>query len=190
MSEYYHDKAMEFIRDNWFALPRLLLGKLIRSFVPVPWVPLAASYLTFFFRACVYAAFAASLWIWRSKNVAYSILVGAMFLVTLATTLIYYGSFRFAFCVEPFLFPFIGGAAVSTARMLGRKLARSGGCAIDSAPRPHIRGGFVIGSEFGLMVGVQAALRGSTSFSISVGSAVSRSYAFWRFNQYCGDVPK
>ena len=111
---------MEFIRANWFALPRLLLGKPVWSFVPVPWVPLAASYLTFFFRACVYVAFIASLWIWRPSNVAYSFLVGAMFLVTLATTLVYYGTFRFAFCVEPFLFPFIAGAAVAAAKMLGK----------------------------------------------------------------------
>jgi hypothetical protein len=109
VNKYYHDRAMQFIRANWYALPRLIVGKLVRGFVPVPWVPLAASYIAFFFRACVYAAFIASWFLWRDRNEAYTFLVGAMFLVTLATTVIYYGMFRFTFCVEPFLFPFIVG---------------------------------------------------------------------------------
>jgi hypothetical protein len=107
VNRYYHDRGMEFIRDNWSAMPRLILGKLVRGFVPVPWVPLAASYIAFFFRACVYVAFAAAWFLWRDRNWAYTYLLGAMFLLTLATTVIYYGTFRFTFCMEPFLFPFI-----------------------------------------------------------------------------------
>src|ERR1019366_9895565 len=83
----------------------------------VPWVPLAASYIAFFFRACVYAAFIAAWFLWRGRNEAYTFLVGAMFLVTLATTVIYYGTFRFTFCVEPFLFPFIVGGLDSVLRV-------------------------------------------------------------------------
>lgn len=107
VNQYYHDRGMEFIRENWFAMPRLIVGKLVRGFVPVPWVPLAASYVAFFFRACVYAAFIAAWYLWRERNRAYTYLLGAMFLLTLATTVIYYGTFRFTFCLEPFLFPFI-----------------------------------------------------------------------------------
>jgi hypothetical protein len=117
VNKYYHDRAMQFIRANWFALPRLIVGKLVRGFVPVPWVPLAASYIAFFFRACVYAAFIAAWFLWRGRNEAYTFLVGAMFLVTLATTVIYYGTFRFTFCVEPFLFPFIVGGLDSVLRV-------------------------------------------------------------------------
>lgn len=113
VNRYYHYRAIEFIRANWFALPRLLTGKLVRGFVPVPWVPLTASYVAFFARACVYAAFAVSWFLWRDRNPAYTRLLGAMFLVTLATTLIYYGTFRFTFCLEPFLFPFIAGGAAA-----------------------------------------------------------------------------
>jgi hypothetical protein len=112
LNKYYHDRAVEFIRDNWFSWPRLLVGKLVRGFVPVPWAPLAASYVAFLCRACVYAAFIAACFLWRGHNVPYSLLVGAMFLVTLETTVIYYGAFRFTFCVEPFLFPFIVAAGV------------------------------------------------------------------------------
>ena len=116
VNKYYHDKAMDFIRANWYALPRLIVGKLVRGFVPVPWVPLATSYIAFFFRGCVYVAFVAAWIMWPERNAAYSFLVGAMFLVTLATTIVYYGTFRFTFCVEPFLFPFIAGAAISAVR--------------------------------------------------------------------------
>jgi hypothetical protein len=126
VNQYYHDRGMQFIRANWYALPRLIVGKLVRSFVPVPWVPLAASYIAFFFRACVYAAFAAAWFLWRDRNEAYTLLVGAMFLVTLATTVVYYGTFRFAFCVEPFLFPFIVGGFAQMARSAWPRWGRAG----------------------------------------------------------------
>ena len=126
VNHYYHQKAMEYIRANWFALPRLMVGKLVRGFVPVPWVPFAASYIVFFSRACVYVAFAVAWSIWRERNEAFTFAVAAMLLVILATTLVYYGSFRFTFCVEPFLFPFIVGAAVTTMR--ARKASLNRGC--------------------------------------------------------------
>jgi len=37
--------------------------------------------------------------LWPSRNTAYTLLLGAMFLVTLATTVVYYGTFRFTFCL-------------------------------------------------------------------------------------------
>lgn len=122
VNQYYHDKAMAFIRANWFALPRLIVGKLVRGFVPVPWVPLAASYVAFLFRALVYVAFGAAVLVWRGRHDGYALLIAAMFLVTLATTVIYYGVFRFTFCLEPFLFPVIaaGAAAMIDARRRGQ----------------------------------------------------------------------
>ena len=116
LNSYYHDRAMQFIRANWYALPRLMVGKLVRGFVPVPWVPLPASYIAFFFRGCVYAAFIALGFSWRERNEDYTLVVGAMFLVTLATTLFYYGTYRFTFCIEPFLFPFIVAGAANAWR--------------------------------------------------------------------------
>jgi hypothetical protein len=116
LSTYYHDRAVAFIRANLPAMPRLLLGKLIRGFVPVPWVPLAASYVAFLSRACVYAAFLAALRFWRTRHGWYLLLAGAMSLVLLVTTLVYYGTFRFTFCVEPFLFPVIAAGALDRLR--------------------------------------------------------------------------
>ena len=112
LSRYYHQKGMDYIRANWFGLPRLILGKLVRGYVPVPWVPLAASYVAFFFRACLYVAFTFSWFAWRERNEPYAFAVGAIFLVTLLTTVVYYGTFRFTFCVEPFLLPIIVGGAL------------------------------------------------------------------------------
>src|SRR5437660_1726230 len=50
LNRYYKQKGMEYIRENWFAYPRLILGKLIRGFVPVPFVPVKATYLAFLIR--------------------------------------------------------------------------------------------------------------------------------------------
>jgi hypothetical protein len=47
LNRYYSGKASTYIRQNWFAYPRLILGKLIRGFVPVPWVPRLDSYVAF-----------------------------------------------------------------------------------------------------------------------------------------------
>lgn len=116
LNKYYHDRAIEFIRSNKSAMPRLILGKLIRGFVPIPWVPLAASYVAFGFRALVYAGFIAALFYHRKFEAQYALMVAAMFVVTLLTTVIYYGTFRFTFCVEPFLFPFILAALVDAVR--------------------------------------------------------------------------
>jgi hypothetical protein len=124
VSRYYHDKATAFMRANWYAMPRLIVGKLVRGFVPVPWVPLAASYVAFFFRALVYAAFGAAVLFWRGRHDGYALLITAMFLVTLATTVIYYGVFRFTFCLEPFLFPVIAVAVAGIPGARRREIRR------------------------------------------------------------------
>lgn len=110
LSSYYHQKAMAFIKGNLSAMPRLIVGKLIRGFVPVPWVPLAASYVAFGARALLYLAFVPAFVMWRGKGQFYTLFLGGMFLVTLATTVIYYGLYRFTFCMEPFLLPVIAAA--------------------------------------------------------------------------------
>ncbi len=116
LNKYYHDRAIEFIRTHKSSMPRLILGKLIRGFVPIPWVPLAASYIAFGFRALVYAGFLAALLYRRKFDPQYTLFVVAMFVITLLTTVIYYGTFRFTFCVEPFLFPFLMAALVHAGR--------------------------------------------------------------------------
>jgi hypothetical protein len=107
VDRYYHRKGMAFLKEHWFELPRLELGKLIRAFVPVPWVAGWGSYGVFFFRAILYLGILLNIRTLRRMDARYRIIVTGMFLVLLLTVLVYYGTYRFTFCVEVFLLPAI-----------------------------------------------------------------------------------
>jgi hypothetical protein len=99
---------MEYVRSNWFSLPRHLVGKLVRGYVPVPWVASWQSYISFSFRLVIYVLFILTLRsAWQDCRPPYRITLEAMLLVSLLTTLIFYGNYRFTYCVEPFLVPMI-----------------------------------------------------------------------------------
>jgi len=102
---YYHRKGVAFLKQHWFELPRLELGKLIRAFVPVPWRPSWASYLVFFFRAILYLGILRNLVAFRQLDPRYWTIVSGIFLVILLTVVVYYGTYRFTFCAEVFLIP-------------------------------------------------------------------------------------
>lgn len=105
MDHYYHRKGMAFLKSHWFELPRLELGKLVRAFLPVPWVASAISYAVFFTRGLLYMGILLTLGTFRQMDQRYRATVTGMFLVLLVTVLIYYGTYRFTFCVEVFLIP-------------------------------------------------------------------------------------
>jgi hypothetical protein len=111
LDRYYHRKGIAFLKQHWFEVPRLELGKLIRGFVPVPWVAGWGSYAVFLFRAILYAGILLSLKSFRTLDESYRTIVGGMFLVVLLTVLLYYGTYRFTFCVEVFLIPAVAIAA-------------------------------------------------------------------------------
>jgi hypothetical protein len=118
VNTYYHDKGMRYIREHLSALPLLVVGKIIRGFVPIALspspTPLLAKVVVASFRLFLYIAFLTSFRFWRPRNKTFDAIVTSMFLTTLLTTVVYYGSFRLTFCLEPFLIPFIA-AGVSTA---------------------------------------------------------------------------
>ncbi len=114
LDRYYHRQGMTFLKLHWFELPRLELGKLIRAFIPIPWVPNWASYAVFFSRAVLYVGILLSLGTLREMAVPFRILVTSMFLVVLLTVLVYYGTYRFTFCVEVFFLPVLSVAAFKT----------------------------------------------------------------------------
>ena len=114
LNDYYRRQGMAFIKQHWFAYPRLLLGKLIRGFVPVPWVPLKSSLVAFFLRFLLYAGAIWALSRHVIQNLYFKIFLGAMFLATLATTIIYYGTYRFTFCLEPYLMVCVAAQLVHT----------------------------------------------------------------------------
>jgi hypothetical protein len=51
---YYYNRGTDFVKKEWFAMPRLMLGKLIRAYVPVPWKPDIMSYGVGVYRALIY----------------------------------------------------------------------------------------------------------------------------------------
>jgi 4-amino-4-deoxy-L-arabinose transferase-like glycosyltransferase len=98
-NEYYHRKAVTWIGNHLAEMPRLILGKLVRAFAPVPWVPRPESYGVFLYRFALIATgvLLAPLWIPRIAP-AYLLILVSMFVVHLLTTVIYYGLFRFTHC--------------------------------------------------------------------------------------------
>jgi len=113
LNDYYHHKAITWVRGHLSSIPRLELGKFIRAFVPIPWVPLVPSYAAFFARFLLYvlASLFLPLW-WRGIDRRYRLAFAAMALVHLWTTAVYYGCFRFTHCfVEILLVPCIAVGA-------------------------------------------------------------------------------
>lgn len=109
LNDYYHRRAVLWIKSHLRAMPRLVLGKLVRGFAPIPWKPLIPSFLSFGWRFLLLAAYVALMpfW-WRKIGRIYLLLCLAMFLVNIMTTVIYYGSFRMTHCfVEIFFVPCI-----------------------------------------------------------------------------------
>ncbi len=106
---YYHRKAMDWIRSHPGAMPRLELGKFVRAFVPIPWVPKAASYAVFSCRFLLYVFWIALLPFWWPKvNGGYLLFCLAMAITQIITTVMFYGIYRFTHCyVEVFFIPCI-----------------------------------------------------------------------------------
>jgi hypothetical protein len=117
VDRYYYGKGREFVKRHAFALPRLLLGKLVRGFVPVPWKPGWGAYALAAFRLCLYAAALAGLW-WfgRRAGPAFAVVTLGAAGVALATVLAFYGYVRFTFVLDPYLLPFAGMAVVELFR--------------------------------------------------------------------------
>lgn len=112
INKYYMARGNEFIRDNLGAMPGLLLGKLVRAFVPVPWNVTIETVAVSVYRWALYlAAIAGMVLLWRNVDIRYRIAFVSMFAVTVVTVLWLWGCARFAFAVEPFLIPFAVGAA-------------------------------------------------------------------------------
>lgn len=117
VDRYYSAKGKEYIRTHWFAMPRLLLGKLIRAYVPIPWQPGWLVYGASAFRWPLYVMFIIGICaFWRDVRPAYRVILAAMTLTNIVTVLIFWGYVRFAFAIEPYFLPVIAivvGKAIS-----------------------------------------------------------------------------
>lgn len=107
VDEYYFEKGKQYILENWFYMPRLLLGKIIRAYVPVPFKPTWQTYIASLYRWFLYVGLIIGMLIgWRESNKVYRVCLISFALVNLLTVLVFWGYFRFAFVLETFLFPY------------------------------------------------------------------------------------
>jgi hypothetical protein len=112
---YYYDKGKDWVRTHVGQIPGLMVGKLVRAYVPVPWKPTKATVAVSVLRWVLYlAALLGVIIFWRALDLRFRIILGAMILTNAATVVIFWGCARFAFAVEPFLIPLAcaGGAVI------------------------------------------------------------------------------
>lgn len=112
VDQYYHEQGMRYILANKLAMPRLLLGKLIRAFVPIPWKPVLGSCVVSAYRWLLYVCFAVgAVRMWRQTDMRYRFFFLSMCATTMLTVLVFWGNARFAYSLEPLLMPFVGMAS-------------------------------------------------------------------------------
>ena len=101
LSDYYAAQSMAWIRTHVPNLPRLVVGKLVRGCVPVPWgdSPTPLDFLAAFARFMVQCLFlvTAPFW-WRGMSRPYLLFLAALGITNLITTVVFYGSVRQNFC--------------------------------------------------------------------------------------------
>ena len=108
---YYHAKGLAFLRENPASVPQLLLGKLVRAYLPIPWKPHLSSLVASAYRWLIYLTAAVGVWMaWSRVGSIYRLCLPAMLLANIAVVLVFWGYVRFSFAFEPFLLPFTGVA--------------------------------------------------------------------------------
>ena len=121
---YYVNKGKTFIRENLPSMPGLMLGKIVRAYVPIPWNPsLRSSALAAYRWAITIGLILGCFYVWGGLSHEFRLALLAMWLTNVATVLIFYGAARFAFAIEPFYLPF---AAVAVSELVFRKQVKSG----------------------------------------------------------------
>ena len=114
MNKYYTKKGVEYIKANISALPKHILGKLTRSYVPIPWVGSFDAYIAFGFRFVLYCLVIGLFPFWHKKPPQmYETILYSALAVSLVTTVVFYGCSRFSFCFEGLLIPIVAVAASS-----------------------------------------------------------------------------
>lgn len=123
VDRYYTGKGKHYLREHWLSAPRLLLGKLVRAFVPVPWKPSLGAYAVALVRIVLGLGALVGLVLgWRRIPAAFGVNLAATTVTALVMVLMFWGCARFAFTLEPFFFPLFGLAG----SMLSGGLARKG----------------------------------------------------------------
>jgi len=110
VDRYYMRKGMAYISGHFFEMPRLLLGKLIRAYVPLPWKPGVLPYAAGLYRLMVNLLGLIGVCLMWRRCPRWLPLAAALLLTNIATVLVFWGCGRFAMETEPLvLLPFAGG---------------------------------------------------------------------------------
>lgn len=110
LNDYYRDRGRAWVAAHKAEMPRLLLGKLVRSFIPMPWKPVLGTYLAFAYRLMLDIGLLLLLryW-WPTAPRLYLVMTFSMLLLLLITTLVFYGQNRFTHVMLELLYiPLIG----------------------------------------------------------------------------------
>jgi hypothetical protein len=154
VDDYYTQQGMTFVKTHWRQMPKLLVGKLIRAYIPIPWTRSMGTIVVSLYRALVglfsLAGIAALLGMYKrseflllrspfkttqtrtrhpSPITHYSLLITALVLTNVSTVLIFWGCARFAFAIEPFFYPFSGLAAVGVVTWFSKHFCKPQGAA-------------------------------------------------------------
>lgn len=109
VDQYYYARGKSFLREHPGKVPGLLLGKLVRAYIPVPWKLSIGGLWLAIYRWMLYILVALGIYSgWSKINTTYRFVLLGMMLTNVVTVLIFWGSPRFAFALEPFLLPFAG----------------------------------------------------------------------------------
>jgi len=104
---YYFDKGKAWVKSHWSEMPRLVLGKLVRAYVPIPWKPSLKSWFVAAWRWGIYVAgIAGILLTWRRWPFPLKLIFSAMVLSNVMMVVFFWGCARFAFELDPLLIPF------------------------------------------------------------------------------------
>jgi hypothetical protein len=104
--QYRKHRAFEYFKTHWRSYPRLLLGRLIRAYVPVPWNPDWALAGACAARLALYILFFSTraFWLRRTPGI-YWLILCSLFLMSLTTTLLVFAQARYVFWLEVALIP-------------------------------------------------------------------------------------
>ncbi len=106
VNRYYQSEARSFARDNLSLMPSMVLGRLFRSYVPIPIKVSLTSILGFGNRWLLYLAFFLTLGFWKRRLPAeYAWILLMFFSVSLVTTIVMVGNSRHVLWMEVLLFP-------------------------------------------------------------------------------------
>jgi len=101
LNDYYYQRGADWIESHPSALPRLLLGKTIRSLALVPWSdsPSWQEFAVFTLRLVFLALVLITMpyW-WHAIDRRYLLFLGALAISHAVTTVMMYGLVRFSFC--------------------------------------------------------------------------------------------